>query len=38
MADSARHMALEPQPDERLDELVGTEQHGIQASAMNSRR
>src|SRR5579859_793937 len=28
MADSARHMALEPQPDERLDELVGPEQHG----------
>ena len=27
MADPARHMALEPQPDERLDEL-GTEQHG----------
>src|SRR5579859_8216786 len=28
MADPARHMALEPQPDERLDELVDTEQHG----------
>src|SRR6202522_3842885 len=28
MADPARHMTLQPQPDERLDELVGTEQHG----------
>ena len=28
VADAARHMALEPQPHQRLDELVGTEQHG----------
>jgi hypothetical protein len=28
MADPARHMALEPQPDERLDELVDTKQYG----------
>jgi hypothetical protein len=28
MAYPARHMALEPQPDERFDELVGAEQHG----------
>jgi hypothetical protein len=28
MAYPARHMALEPQPDERFDELVDAEQHG----------
>src|SRR6266851_1054976 len=28
VADLTRHMALEPQPDERLDELVGAEQQG----------
>jgi hypothetical protein len=28
MADPTRHMALEPQPYKRLDELVGTKQRG----------
>jgi hypothetical protein len=28
MTDPARYVTLEPQPDERLDELVGPEQQG----------